>query len=1500
MFTTLGLSGQNADWVDQMNDPNANFYTIKQNFENYWQGKEIEKGKGYKQFMRWAEFWEPRVAPEGVFPDRSILMQQYLQLKQSSLASNLGQWKPLGPYNGSTIGVSMGTGIGRINRVIFHPNNHQIVFACSPAGGLWKSLDGGSTWETNTDLLPNLGASDLAINPLNPDVMYLATGDRNAGDTYSYGILKSTNGGDTWLPTGLSFGVAFNVRTMNVYVSPADTSLVITATRAGIYRSVDGGTIFTRVQAGAYNNMLQKPGNPNVLYSSTFSGSGCQIFRSLDAGLTWNVLTHPDLPISNSRRIELAVTPDDSNYVYALISASNNGLEGVYRSTDGGDSWTTVNGGTPNLLGSGGGSSSGGQGWYDLTIAVDPNNKNEVVVGGVNVWRSVNAGISWNMLASGYSWNNAPGFVHADVHHLTYQPVTNHLYTGTDGGVYSKPPGTNSWNKLNDGMNITQYYRLSADATDTNLILAGAQDNSTHRYNGTTWSSHVGGDGMDCAVNPKSPNIMYGSSQYGNFRKSINGGNNFNAQFDNTNTLPSGAWVTPIKLDPVHPDTVYLGYNRVYRSYNGGVNFSAVSGLGMLGGNADRLAVDPTQTNIIYVSRVSNLWKSNDRGGTWTNLSSNTPGGNTITTIAVDPTNSDHVLISKSGYSSNNKVHESFDGGQNWNSISLGLPNVPANCVVFENNPEHSIYVGTDLGVFYRDSVNPTWVEFNVGLPNLIVNDLEINYHNRKLRAATYGRGVWESPLYNDLVPASAKAVFPSVACVGDTVELMDNSDYSPTNFRWIIEPATFAFVSGSSDTVANPKLVFNQSGFYNISLVVSNAVGSDSAYFASAVVVGGLPLPYSSSLNQIDDYSKWEYEAQSPGWEIEQSSKGMSFRADLFNNASSGARYSLTSPAINLTAHDSAELSFDYAYSGQVSSAGDSLLIYAAGSCSENWVLLAALGEDGSGNFATTAGTASAFNPTSTEWCGNGLASCILVDMQAFSGQEGVRIRFEAVNAGDNHIYLDNVSVTAKSSLAPSVSFAAAAQVCAMDSVNFFDQSYGSPDIYEWTFTGPVSLSSSDRNPKVLFTQAGVYEVKLKASNVNGSDSLIKSSSLLVDPADLVSSSITAALDSICSGDDFTLTLTAVNPGTNPNINWYVNGQLVTGGTSYTVDLKNLVDGDQVYAELRSSMECAFPDIAPTNVITVNTYPVITPQINLPTLMCLTDTAVVINGTPTGGTFSGNGVVNGTFDPLVAGTGSSAITYTVSGLGGCVFSAIHYVGVASPIPVGVSGNATACENGDPVNLSVGTPAGGQYSGPGVYNNQFFPDSVTGAGAYTLTYSYFSAICGTSSEDFTITVFPPPANPGIIVNPTYLECDVIASGYQWYDTNGAVPGANAKTYSPAFDGLYSVEISDNRGCGATSTETGYYIGLKDLPAGFDFKLYPNPIIDKLNLELKAISSQNLAVKIYDQAGNLVISKAIQVNGALSETLDVSKLASGVYLFSMEGEEVNVRQKVIIK
>lgn len=1492
VLTIAPTSAQNStDWVDQMNDPSVNFYTVQQSFQQYWEGKEIEKGKGWKQFKRWEAYMEPRVFPDGERPGAQVISDAYNWVFSNNSQNDLGQWKPVGPFNGPSLG-----GIGRVNRIVFDPQNSNIVWIGTPAGGLWKSVDGGQNWTTNTDKLTNLGISDIAIHPTNSNIMYIATGDRDAGDTYSYGVLKSTDGGNTWAPTGLSHNVTQQTRITDLYIHPDSPNTLLASTFLGIFRTTDGGQSWSSVKIGRHNEIVQKPGNPNVLYVSSLNSGSCRIFRSTDNGLNWTQVSSSVLPLGNARRIELAVTPDDSNYVYALYGNNNNGFQGIYRSTDGGTTWTQQ-ANSPNLLGwSTTGSDAGGQAWYDLALAVNPTDKNELFVGGVNIWKSQNGGTTWSLAAHWYGGGGAP-YVHADIHDLEYNPTTNHLYAGTDGGVYRDKDGQYNWDALNDGINITQYYKFSNSLSDTTGIVAGAQDNGTHLRRTNGWNDVYGGDGMDCAIDTKSPNIVYASLYYGDFFKSYNYGSSF-TPISNSSLPPSGNgnWVTPFSMDPKHPDTLYAGFSSVWRSFNGGGSFtstnsSSVSG----GGNVDVLAIAPQHTNVIFMANGNNAWKSTDYGSNWTGL--NFGGSRAVTGIAAAHDTPDHIVVTKSGYSSNDKVYESTDGGATFTNISSGIPNIPVNCVVIENNAVHSVYIGTDLGVFYKDDTNPSWVTFNFNLPNVIVNELEINYINNKLRAATYGRGIWESPVYGDLVAPVASASFSSNACVNDTITLTHTSQYSPSQFSWSITPSTFTFVNGTSPTSENPQVVFTQKDIYNVSLTVSNSIGGDSVYYQNAIAAGGLPISYSTDFSNLEDVRYWTYDASQSGWDNVSSSQGMAFRANLFGNTSN-TNFELISPAFDLSGHDSAWATYEYAYSGTNLNTTDSLLIYASAGCSDTWILVSARGEDGTGSFQTAVGSSTKFNPGATEWCTGTAANCLDVNLAAFAGQEGVRIKFVAVNNGGNDIYLDNVVVEGNPTSAPAPDFSSSQSTCALDTVLFNDQTYGSATSWQWTFTGPVTFTSTDQNPKIRFTQAGTYAVKLKATNAVGSDSITKLNYISVLPADSVSISLDYSGAFICTTDTFNLTATTTNSGTNPEYTWYLNNIMVGKTNTPSNSFTQLLPGDNIYATVLSDAQCAFPSLAYSDTIAINVYSPVNITVTPISSTCVTSAPVALSANPSGGIFSGPAVSGSNFDPAQAGAGQHTITYSYQDANGCLYTKTTSVQVED-IPTITISNNSYCDGDNPSPLNIASPAGGTYSGNGIYNNNIFPDSL-GPGQHSVTYTYNSGSCGVVTKTFDVSVNSKPS-PNIVVQSGYLECDITATSYQWFTGSGTwISGANQKTFTPTSNGTYRVDVQDANGCYGSSSYASFSIGIEELPLGFEFALYPNPAKDVVNLKMDFNESTSVSLLVSNLTGKVVYQQSINFTGSTFQQIDISQLPQGVYLFRLEGENISVSKKVIVK
>ncbi|HCV42028.1 MAG TPA: glycosyl hydrolase, partial [Bacteroidetes bacterium] len=372
-------------WIDGLpSNGGANFYDIQRSFNQYWEGKDHkEKGKGWKPFKRWEWFWEPRVYPRGEFPNPMQLYNEYEKVatvRGKTSTVNGGNWTELGPSSSSG-GYH---GVGRINCVRPDPTNPTILWAGSPAGGLWKSTNSGTTWSTLTDELPTLGVTDIAIDPTNTSIMYIGTGDGDAGDTYGVGVLKSTNGGITWNTTGLNWTTSQGRTISRLVMHPSNPSILLAA-GSGIYMTTNGGTTWTQTQSSTHKDLEFKPGNPSIVYASTSTGG---IRRSTDGGNTWTTLSS-GLPTSGVGRVALGVSPANAEYVYALFANnSNSGFYGLYRSTDSGVSWSLMSS-TPNLLGwNSDGSDAGGQGWYDLAIAVSQTDANTIYTGGVNNWKS--------------------------------------------------------------------------------------------------------------------------------------------------------------------------------------------------------------------------------------------------------------------------------------------------------------------------------------------------------------------------------------------------------------------------------------------------------------------------------------------------------------------------------------------------------------------------------------------------------------------------------------------------------------------------------------------------------------------------------------------------------------------------------------------------------------------------------------------------------------------------------------------------------------------------------------------------------------------------------------------------------------------------------------------------------------------------------------------------------------------------------------------------------
>lgn len=841
-------------WISQ----DKSFKETSKEFEQYWKGKDVHdkaviRGKGFKQFNRYQWFWSTRTNAQGVF-DPSLYLEakaeKYSNFPNSNFAPRRGMnraminssnWTTLGPQTA----IPTNGGAGRVNCIVFDPSNSNTIYIGTPGGGLWKTTNGGTSWTTNTDELGTLGVSHLAIDPTNTNTMYLATGDNDAGDTYSIGILKSVDGGLTWSATGLTWTANQLYRISKISINPTSTSTLVATTSNGIYRSTDAGATWTQVQTGNFKDLDVNPSNYNEQYASFYGNGTASIYKSTNGGSTWTKLTS-GLPTTGVLRCAVAIAPSTPSTVYAIYcdnTSGGYGLYGIYKSTNSGSTWTQVKtSASPNVLGwnSNGSDTGVGQGWYDLCITVSPTDANTVYTGGVNIWKSTNGGTTWTINAH---WTGSgAAYVHADHHAIEFLPGSGTtLFSGNDGGFFKTTNSGTTWTDFSNGLGIHQYYRISAAKTSANTILGGAQDNGTDRYNGTSWSRIIGGDGMECQVDYTNANIQYGALYYGDLYRTTTGGTPSNI----ADPSEDGAWVTPYVLHPTTNTTMYYATSsRIYRSTNitnTTPTWTSISSV--LGSASDPLtvlAVAPSNGTTILTANGAGAWKGTASGTTWTFTSlssSGLPAG--VTSFAFHPTDVNTAWATIGGFTAGSKVYKTTNGGTSWTNISGSLVNVPANCVAVHPSTPTDVYIGTDLGIFYSADGGTTWEAYDTGLPNVIVTDLDIHVSAGKIRAATYGRGLWESPL-NTTTPSNSVTV--TAPNGGESL-----TGGSATTITW-----------SSTGTIANVKLEYSVDGGTNWTVITASTTndGSEAWTVPSSATTQGRVRVSDASVSATNDMS--------------------------------------------------------------------------------------------------------------------------------------------------------------------------------------------------------------------------------------------------------------------------------------------------------------------------------------------------------------------------------------------------------------------------------------------------------------------------------------------------------------------------------------------------------------------------------------------------------------------------------------------------------------------
>jgi photosystem II stability/assembly factor-like uncharacterized protein len=707
-------------------------------------------------------------------------------LLSTNFPLSVGTWTAIGPAPINTGSPTYNPYAGRITGVAVSPSDANTIYIAAAGGGVWKTTNGGTNWTPLTDNLSDgsgnpipLFMGSIAIDPLNPNIIYAGTGEANNSlDSFAgRGILKSTNAGATW--TLLNDRGAFEGSTVAKIV-PISDNLVYAVVdgygsshdhgtpNLGVYRSTDGGATWTDTTFGfpywglnEYSDLVASS-NDSMLYMAVGNYFGNYlatngVYKSINEGRSWSLV--PSVPYGGQDgRIALALSGDNTTLYVSIANASfsnvsNATLYKMLKVTTATDTAVDLTATTPNYMGV----PPNAQGYYDTTLAVSPTDptNNTVYAGG-----STNGGSPGNIYTTdgGVNWPNI-SFVsaqppHSDDHAAVFDR-NGDLVSGNDGGIwrYHYDAVTPTWTNLNGNLNITQFTGIALDPSNANVAYGGSQDNGTEKFtDASTWTRLVGGDGGFTRVDPNNPSTVYRTHFYSSLERSDNGGSTWLNPIGALPNPNSGNFYSPYVIDP-NNSHVLFGTAELWLSTDKGFSWTNIT-TGQTGSSpisAVAVAKGTGGQTIYLATNAGNVYVTINGAAaspTWTQINVPSVAG-PWNDIQVDPTNSQIVYLARSAYNMptiQGHVFRSTNGGTKWSDISTSLPDIPTDSLALNvQGGNTTIYAGTDMGVYSSSNLGVTWARFDSGMPNVQVVNLDYNAAMNILAAGTHGRGMWET-----------------------------------------------------------------------------------------------------------------------------------------------------------------------------------------------------------------------------------------------------------------------------------------------------------------------------------------------------------------------------------------------------------------------------------------------------------------------------------------------------------------------------------------------------------------------------------------------------------------------------------------------------------------------------------------------------------------------------------------------------------------------------------
>ncbi len=1014
------------NWAELMYSENPDEGEVIKLYRAYYKTNKLVKNNHTQYYKRWV---------------RNI-SRHTNSVTTTSISKTSNQWECIGPwdFDQHAESRSYAPGAAHVYTVEQSVSNSNVLYAGTATAGAWKTTDKGMNWSLITKNLELNGVYAIEIDFIDFNTIYISGNG---------GIYKSVDGGNNWNIIGdVTFtNLSHSIR--DIKLQPTNNQLLFAATDEGLFRSVDGGNTFTTIMSGNFLEIEFHPNSVDTMYFIRQSGDKTEFYRSDDGGFTLIQYTNgwPN-PVGGDeqKRTEIAVSPADPNKIVALATGNANGgsgLYGIYISMDKGENWTfqccgPQEGGPAsttniNMMGwADDGTDDGGQYYYDLGLAVNPNNANIIHVGGVQHWISTDNGITFTCPAK-WSHPHKKEYVHADIHDINY--FGNDLWFACDGGVFYSDNAADSVTKRMFGIAGADFWGFGSGFKDGNIMLGGTYHNGTLLKDGSTyinnWICTDGGDGIRGFVNFGNPRMAY--SDYGG--KILSGDRTIPIATFSVNKKPNASYIigesSQMEFDPRCFNWYYIGNDStLWLSKNNGSSFEFIH---HFDNKVTSVEVSWSNPDVIYVATweswwgAKKIWKTDNAGLNWTEITPTNINGqawipyditissNDENTLWIARTSMYGGVQDAQGY----EVFKSVDGGQNWiNWSTPTLDNINATNIEHQRGSNGGVYLGTRSNVYYRNNNMSDWEIYDNNLPKRTFSTQLIPYYREGKLFNGTNRSAYKVDLYENSKPSAQIAANRlEVNCMNDTVHFVDHSAIrlSSASWEWFFPGGT-----PSTSTLENPVVVYSTPGSYDVTLKIQDAYGGSIQSIPHLIKYTDTVSIITNTQNYSEGFetavfppTSWETPPSSFGWQSIIVDTGVnclpntvSYVNHYWINQKGDEAYLITnkirlgsgaSPAENL-------LTYDYAYSGYAAGYEDGFRIDVSTDCGTTWdSLYGAAGV----SLQTTLYVGSPWYPT----CGSWKKDTLNLTNFGLNG-ENIMIRFAAINDYGNRFFMDNVKI--------------------------------------------------------------------------------------------------------------------------------------------------------------------------------------------------------------------------------------------------------------------------------------------------------------------------------------------------------------------------------------------------------------------------------------------------------------------------------------------------------